>query len=127
MLEVAEPQAEAAALAPASSGLLTRLTVSDRSGGKCSRCGSHRRVVVEVGGLGLGMGGLGGRGERWRGCWRGKSVKVKRMRCTVQQTLDTVIHERSEFLREGVCGNCIRCFDTPQNTPPLPTATALLE
>lgn len=33
---MAELQAEAIAVAPASSPLLTRLTVSDKSGGKCS-------------------------------------------------------------------------------------------
>lgn len=40
--EVAELQAEATAVAPASSPLLTRLTVSDKSGGKCSLCRNQR-------------------------------------------------------------------------------------
>lgn len=37
-----EPQAEATMAAPASSPLLTRLTVSDKSGGKCSRYRNQR-------------------------------------------------------------------------------------
>ena len=44
-----EPQAEATAAAPASSPLLTRLTVSDKSGGKCSLYRSHREGGRERG------------------------------------------------------------------------------
>lgn len=45
MPEVAELQAEATAVAPASSPLLTRLTVSDKSGGKCSLYRNQRERV----------------------------------------------------------------------------------
>lgn len=55
---------------------------------------------------------------------RGGGETLGKRECVAQYNrFWTLIDERSLFLREGDCGNCIRCFDTHQMPPPPPTGT----